>query len=312
MTHSKPPNPALEHWTDAERRKHDATPPTPEELVAYRDGTLDDASRQALQRRLALFPEHAREYLDLLHFDELEAPSPSHQVSDDDIAAALSAVRGAVAAEPGATAGEGHEDPQGSQQEPAARSESLQAAPAAPLRTVAPRKAASPAASPSEPASGAPDPFYRVAPLSPGGRLRRFAMAATLVLALGAGLAGVMQQRENSAAKPRYVQVVDLSVTRGGGSTSVARPSKDILLLFHDADLGDFPRGELEVSDHRGQILMTHEVEAPTDATVPLSLTVDRASFPDGSYRIVLYGIDEGGRQLVRDYRWKLASESTE
>ena len=138
-------------------------------------------------------------------------------------------------------------------------------------------------------------------------------MAATIVIAVSAISIGVLQQQQAKVAeKPRYVQVVDLSVTRGGSSTSVATPSKDILLLFHDADLGKYDRGELVVSDQQGQEMMTHAVEAPSDATVPLSLTVDRASFPDGSYRIVLYGLDDAGRHLVRDYRWRLESEPSE
>ena len=92
MTHSNPLAPAMKRSAEAERQRQEATPRRRRSSSPIATA-LDDASRRALRRRLALFPEHAQEYLDLVHFDELEAVSPEHQLSDDDVTAALAAVR---------------------------------------------------------------------------------------------------------------------------------------------------------------------------------------------------------------------------
>jgi hypothetical protein len=46
--------------------------PTPEELLAYRDGLLDPAARQSVEERLAVYPDAAQALADLAAFPDLE------------------------------------------------------------------------------------------------------------------------------------------------------------------------------------------------------------------------------------------------
>ncbi len=292
----------LEHWADLERGHSGDTLPTPEELVAFHDGRLDDTSRRTLRRQLALQPRAASEYVDLVHFDELEPPTESHRLTDQDVAAAFAAIRGKIA--------------------PSSPSDSV-------LPDSVPSDSVLPDSVPSDqvPLVQAPldisraERLPRIAP--PGAyneasrRYQQLAVAAGILVALSAVWIGVLYQKLGQAqdlvSAPRYSQVFDISVTRGAGPTSVAKQEAPILLLIHDADLEEFTHGELEISNRQGDVLLKHSVSAPQDASLPLELSVERATFPDGAYRIALYGLDDQGRRVLkRDYRWQLASEPTD
>jgi hypothetical protein len=73
--------------------------PTPEELLAYAQGELDDEARADLMERLALDADAVDDLLDFHHFEELEPPSAEHALSDHDVSEALGAFKKRVGAE---------------------------------------------------------------------------------------------------------------------------------------------------------------------------------------------------------------------
>jgi anti-sigma factor RsiW len=77
----------------AAKREELGEPPAPEELLAYRDGELDVAARQALEARIALHPEVARTLADLAAFPDVEPAPGTWEPSEEDVAAAWQALR---------------------------------------------------------------------------------------------------------------------------------------------------------------------------------------------------------------------------
>lgn len=73
--------------------------PTPEELLAYAEGTLGAAESADLKERLALDPEAVDELLDLYRFEDLEPPSSDRAISQQDVQQALGALRRKVASQ---------------------------------------------------------------------------------------------------------------------------------------------------------------------------------------------------------------------
>lgn len=71
----------------AERRKELGGPPTPEEILAYRDGQLDAEARQQVEEKIAVYPEAARALADLAAFPEVEPGPETPELSDEEIAA---------------------------------------------------------------------------------------------------------------------------------------------------------------------------------------------------------------------------------
>src|SRR3954454_6805617 len=71
----------------AARHEGDGEPPTPEELLAYRDGRLDAAARQVIEDKLALHPDEARALADLQAFPDVEPAPGTPDLSDEEIAA---------------------------------------------------------------------------------------------------------------------------------------------------------------------------------------------------------------------------------
>jgi hypothetical protein len=89
--------------TMAARREELGGPPTPEELLAYRDGRLDPAARQSVEARLAAHPDSARTLADLAAFPEVEAAPGTPELSDEDVEVRWQALRqrlGELPAEP--------------------------------------------------------------------------------------------------------------------------------------------------------------------------------------------------------------------
>lgn len=71
----------------AARRDELGEPPRPDELLAYRDGTLPPAERTLVEEKIAAFPEATAALLDLARFPDV-APAPGvRQVTDEEIAA---------------------------------------------------------------------------------------------------------------------------------------------------------------------------------------------------------------------------------
>lgn len=71
----------------AAKRDELGEPPTPEELLAYRDGGLDPAERERMEARLAVHPGAARALADLAAFPNVEPAPGTPELSDAEIEA---------------------------------------------------------------------------------------------------------------------------------------------------------------------------------------------------------------------------------
>lgn len=69
----------------ATKRKDVGGPPSPEELLAYRDGRLDPAERQRIEAGIALYPDAARALADLAAFPDVEPAPGTPELSDEEI-----------------------------------------------------------------------------------------------------------------------------------------------------------------------------------------------------------------------------------
>ena len=77
----------------ARKREELGEPPTPEELLAYRDGGLDPAARERLEARIAVYPDAARALADLAAFPDIEPGPGVPDLSDEQIDAGWDAFR---------------------------------------------------------------------------------------------------------------------------------------------------------------------------------------------------------------------------
>lgn len=77
----------------ARKREELGEPPTPEELLAYRDGRLDPAARERLEARIAVYPEAARALADLAAFPDVDPAPGTPALSDEEIDAGWDAFR---------------------------------------------------------------------------------------------------------------------------------------------------------------------------------------------------------------------------
>jgi anti-sigma factor RsiW len=77
----------------AEKREQLGEPPTPEELLAYLDGELDDAARQVIEAKIAVYPDAARALADLASFPDVEPAPGTVEPTDEEIAATWQALR---------------------------------------------------------------------------------------------------------------------------------------------------------------------------------------------------------------------------
>jgi anti-sigma factor RsiW len=77
----------------AARREELSEPPTPDELLAYRDGRLDPAERQRLETRIAVFPDASRALADLATFPAVEPAPGTPELSEEEIGARWQAFR---------------------------------------------------------------------------------------------------------------------------------------------------------------------------------------------------------------------------
>lgn len=77
----------------AEKREQLGGPPTPDELLAYLDGELDDAARESIEARIAVYPEAARALADLSSFPDVEPAPGTVAPTDEEVAATWQALR---------------------------------------------------------------------------------------------------------------------------------------------------------------------------------------------------------------------------
>ncbi len=85
----------------AARRKDAGASPTPEELLAYRDGALEPEERRRLEERIALYPEAARVLVDLAAFPDVEAAPGTPELSAEEVEVRWEAFRERLPDRPG-------------------------------------------------------------------------------------------------------------------------------------------------------------------------------------------------------------------
>jgi len=71
----------------AARREELGEPPSPEELLAYRDGRLEPEKRARLETAMALHPDAARALADLAAFPDVEAAPGTPEITEEDVTA---------------------------------------------------------------------------------------------------------------------------------------------------------------------------------------------------------------------------------
>jgi hypothetical protein len=71
----------------AARRSELGEPPTPEELLAYRDGELTGEARARIEEKIAAFPDAARALVDLAAFPEVRPAPGTREPTDEEVRA---------------------------------------------------------------------------------------------------------------------------------------------------------------------------------------------------------------------------------
>lgn len=251
----------------AARREGLGEPPTPEELLAYRDGGLAPEERQRVAAQIACHPDAARALADLLAFPEVEAAPGTPELSEAEIDARWQAFRQRLPERPAAPPS------------PAARPDrrwrpALRLA-AAVLLGLGVGWAAGYAARafrdhPGLVAPGTPSTpeITEIAELAPAGE----------------GLRSAPSPVELPESAEALVLVL-------GGRARAER---------------ELPSYEVEVVDRRGRRVAARQGLHPTAlGTFPLSFR--RADLPPGRYRIDLFGLDQGSRIRLATYELRLA-----
>ncbi len=130
----------------------------------------------------------------------------------------------------------------------------------------------------------------------------RFALAsaALSLLVLSGVWIGWLYRQLAVRSGPQFAAVIDIDTSRGLRPYRVSPLTERILLLFRNVDLGSYFRGELEISQG-DTVLYTGDLEPSPDDRSLLHLSVPRELLPAGSYRVRIFGLDSGGRKLLKD-----------
>lgn len=269
---------ALRAIMAAKREELDG-PPTPDELVAYREGRLDPAARERLEARIAVYPEAARALADLAAFPGLEPAPGVRDVTAEEVAARWQTFRPKLPDRP---------------TNPVA-SNPLGSAPAPVLRHE-PRAPQAPPAHHGHPARG-------------------LAAAASVALVVGlgggylAGRASVGPESESSI----NVTVTDLHPAGEDGERSAGpsdpvelpEDSEELLLILHTDDPGTFAGYRAEIVDAQGARVWSRDGLRPTEVgSFPISFR--RSALPPGTYRIDLFGHTGEDRRRLGAYELRI------
>lgn len=257
----------------AARREELGEPPTPEELLAYRDGRLSPEQRRTIEAKIAVYPDAARALADLRAFPVV-APAPgTPELSDDEIGLRWQTFRKRLGELPPPTR------PQ-----------------------VADRAALAQIPAPPRPSIRG----WRSAP-----RLAAAALVAvTLGWAAGFLAGRGSRHRSDSAVN---IQLAELAPAGQGGlrsaATAVEMPaSAEELVLILGAPTPqerEFPDYEAEMVDAAGLRVWSRQGLRPTSLGT-FHLSFRRGALAPGSYRVHLFGRAGPGRTLVTTYDLRL------
>lgn len=251
----------------AARREGLGEPPTPDELLAYRDGLLAPEELQRIAAQIACHPDAARTLADLLAFPEVEAAPGTPQLSEEEIDARWQDFRQRLPEQPVTFPA------------PAVRQgRRWGAAPrlvAAALLGLGVGWAADYAARAGRDHPG---------PAAPG-------MPATPAITEIAELAPVEEGLRSAPSPVELPESAEALVLVLGGRARAER---------------ELPSYEVEVVDRHGRrVAARHGLHPTALGTFPLSFR--RADLPPGRYRIDLFGVERGSRVRLATYELRLA-----
>ncbi|MES1244624.1 MAG: hypothetical protein ABUT39_23660 [Acidobacteriota bacterium] len=256
----------------AARREELGEPPTPEELLDYRDGRLDPAARRSVEERLVLDPDAARTLADLAAFPEVEPAPGTVELTDDEVELRWQSLQEKLRALP---------------ERPAAL-----AIPAAPK--------------PSEPVAVDLPRMDRREP----GRTRWLGLAAAALLILAAGWIGGFVSGRAFRSDPAVqvaVALVELTPLEEGGVRSsppaeVPGAPEEVVLVLGLPAASALPEYRAEILDEQGARIWSGGGLRPTPlGTVQLSIR--RTALPAGTCRIRLLDAERGSSLAVYELR---------
>jgi len=258
----------------AARREQVGGPPTPEELLAFRDGRLEPEERDRIAARIALDPDSARVLADLAAFPAVEPAPGTRELSEEEISAGWQAFRRRLPAGPAAAG-------------------------VSSLSSMAP-------------VAAAPRRQRRRWWRHPGLRLAATALFG-LGVGWAAGFSAHSWRGRPGPAINAQIEELAPSVGDGGVRSAASwvtwREASEELVLVLGARTGeerDFARYEVEVEDPAGRRVWSRHGLRPT-ALGTFHLSFRRGDLPPGSYKIALYG-GTGGASGTRKSRTLLAT----
>lgn len=254
----------------AAKREELGEPPTPEELLAWRDGGLDPAARRSVEARLAVHPDAARALADLAAFPEVEPAPGTPELSDDDIEARWQSLRKRMEESP---------------------------SPLAPSSTGLPT---APTLTGSEGTGRGwrwPHTFFQLAAVAlvalgigfVGGRGSRPELP---VVAVNAAIAELTPAEEGGTRSVADIEVPDAA--------------EAVVLVLGLADVRELPDYEAEILDAEGDRVWSRGGLRPTRLGT-FHLAFRRNALPPGTYQIHLFGREAERRMLLATYDLRLA-----
>jgi hypothetical protein len=260
----------------AVRREELGEPPTPEELLAYRDGELAPEARQSVEDRLAIDPDAARVLADLAAFPEVEPAPGIAELTDEEVERRWHAL---------------HKKLQELPQRPAAARAPIASSPSV-SSAVEPRR-------------------LRRSGWSPALRL-----AAAAVLVLAAGWIGFLSGRGSRPSPVNVaVAVVELTPLEEGRARSlppseVSGAPEEVVLVLGLPAASEIPEYRVEILDAQGARLWSGGGLHPTPlGTVQLSIR--RSALPTGTSRIRLLDAESGSLLAIYELRLAESPESS-
>jgi anti-sigma factor RsiW len=242
-------------------------PPSPEELLAYRDGRLDAAERQRIEERIALYPDAARALADLAAFPDLEPAAGTPELSDEEIGDRWQSFRAKLPERPPAP--------------PARATPAIATLPRRGLRRTAfePRLAA---AALAILAVGGIAGFL-------GGRASRLPPES----AINVKIAELAPEGESGArAAP-----IPLEMPEG---------SEELVLVLGTRAQKDFPAYEAEIVDATGARIWSREGLQPTPLGT-FQVSFRQGALKPGDLHLRLFGREGGARTPVATYELRVA-----
>ncbi len=241
----------------ARKREELGAPPTPEELLAWRDDRLDREARDLLAAKLAVYPDAARALADLAAFPDVRPAPGTPELSDAEVDAGWESFRRR-------------------------------------LETLPPPVAHRPA-SPSVLPFPDPVPARLAHPARPARWLQ--AIAAVLLLATGFGAGHLVGTRPSPPAANVVIAQLDPLDDAGAATRAapaeveLAPGAGGLVLILAFPETRGYPTYTAEILDHRGRRLWVVDgLEVTSLGTVQLSL--DRSAVPAQDVRIELFGKD--------------------